>query len=416
MQVRQYQAVIIGGGAAGLAAAVRLDQCGISAAVIEREEYLGGILLQCIHNGFGLHEFGQELTGPEYAERFSSLVESSNIDVFCNTTAMSLESSDGKHRLDAYSATHGVIRFETQTVVLAMGCRERNRGNVGISGTRPAGVFTAGLAQRLVNIDGYMPGKDIVIVGSGDIGLIMARRMTWAGAKVHAVVEIMPYPSGITRNIVQCLHDFDIPLYLSHIVSEIKGKDRVEGVRITPLVDGVSDSTSSFEIECDTILLSVGLVPDNELSRKAGITISNDTNGAFVDSNLMTNVEGVFACGNVLHVHDLVDYVSQEARRCADAVVGHLNGNRSAAEVSVTAGANLKYILPNKVDPNQSNRLLGRPLIVKNNAKCVIRSGSKTLFEKKLRHVQPAEMIALDVDPQMLSDMTATDEIEVSLQ
>ena len=267
-----------------MAAAVKLDEAGIKTAVIEREEYLGGILLQCIHNGFGLHEFNEELTGPEYAERFSSRIESSNVDVFCDSTAMSLENYNGNHLLDVYSAIYGVMRLETQAVILAMGCRERNRGNIGIPGTRPAGVFTAGLAQRLMNIDGYIPGKNVVIVGSGDIGLIMARRMTWAGVKVHGVVEIMPYPSGITRNIVQCLHDFNIPLYLSHIVSEIKGKDRVASVRITPLVDGQADDSKSFEINCDTILLSVGLIPDNELSCKAGVEISKDTNGAFVDS------------------------------------------------------------------------------------------------------------------------------------
>jgi pyruvate/2-oxoglutarate dehydrogenase complex dihydrolipoamide dehydrogenase (E3) component len=303
--------------------------------------------------------------------------------------------------------------FEAPTIILAMGCRERNRGNIGIPGTRPAGVYTAGLAQRLINIEGYMPGKDIVIIGSGDIGLIMARRMTWAGAKVHGVIEILPYPSGLTRNIVQCLNDFNIPLYLSHAVSQIIGKDRVEGIIVNKIIDGVVNKNESFRIDCDTVLLSVGLIPDNELSLKADIQINDSTGGAIIDANLMTNISGIFACGNVLHVHDLVDNVSQESQRCADAVKKYLNGKTDSKQIPVDVGMNLKYVLPNKVDCTMENILLSRPLIVKDKAKLILKTGEKIIFEKKYRRVQPSEMISLEVGPELLKDFKR---IEVSLR
>ncbi|MCL2267477.1 MAG: NAD(P)/FAD-dependent oxidoreductase, partial [Treponema sp.] len=311
MKEIQYDSVVIGGGAAGMAAALELESRGFSCAIIEREDHLGGILMQCIHNGFGLHEFKEELTGPEFAERFIERVIKSKIAVYLNTTVIKFAPDSA---LDCVSPS-GVMRITCRAVLLAMGCRERNRGNIRIPGSRPAGVFTAGLAQRLVNIEGYIPGKEVVIIGSGDIGLIMARRMSWAGCKVKAVVEIMPYPAGLTRNIVQCLDDFNIPLYLSSQTTGIFGNDRVEGIEVTPVENGIPAKEKSFNIKCDTVLLSVGLVPENELSRAAGIELNSVTNGPLVDSSLMTNIEGVFACGNVLHVHDLADWVCEESRR-----------------------------------------------------------------------------------------------------
>jgi NADPH-dependent 2,4-dienoyl-CoA reductase/sulfur reductase-like enzyme len=318
MRELQYDAVVIGGGAAGMAAALELEESGFTCAIIEREDHLGGILMQCIHNGFGLHEFSEELTGPEFAERFIERVTKSKIAVYLNTTVIRFSADHAPfsgsrsplnipHKEIYCASPSGAMRIQSSAVLLAMGCRERNRGNVRIPGSRPAGIFTAGLAQRLVNIEGYIPGKEVVIIGSGDIGLIMARRMSWVGCKVKAVVEIMPYPAGLTRNIVQCLRDFDIPLYLSSQTTGVFGNDRVEGIEVTPMENGILVPQKSFRIDCDTVLLSVGLVPENELSKAAGVELNSVTNGPVVDSSLMTNTDGVFACGNVLHVHDLVD-------------------------------------------------------------------------------------------------------------
>ena len=274
-----FDAVVIGGGAAGMAAALELDSRGNSVLILDREESLGGILMQCIHNGFGLIEFDEELTGPEFAQRFEEKLQTRNIQVLLKTMVLDIREENDHKVIYAVSPKQGMMRIEARAIVLAMGCRERNRGNIRIPGTRPAGIYTAGLAQRLVNIEGYIPGKDVVIIGSGDIGLIMARRMSWSGCKVHAVIEILPYPSGLTRNIVQCLNDFGIPLYLSHLVTNIYGKDRVEGIEVTPIEAGALMSEKAFRIECDTVLLSVGLVPENELSRNAGIEIQPSTNG-----------------------------------------------------------------------------------------------------------------------------------------
>ena len=413
---REYDAVVIGGGAAGMAAAVALHERGLRAAILEREEELGGILYQCIHSGFGLTRFGEELTGPEYAERERARVEAAGLDVFTETTALAIERDGRRKIVRACSARLGVARLSCGAIVLAMGCRERNRGNVGIPGARPAGVFTAGLAQRLINIDGYVPGRSAVIVGSGDIGLIMARRLRWIGARVEAVIEIMPYPSGTTRNIVQCLHDFDIPLYLSHAVTRIQGADRVEGVEVAPLVDGNPDRPRSFEIPCDTILLSVGLIPENELSRSFGVKINPDTGGPRVDADLMTNVDGVFACGNVLHVHDLVDWVSEEAAACGEAVSRYLSGGETRKRLPVVAGANVKYVVPNEADIGRGSRLAFRSMIVKNDAVLEARLGDRVVLKKKLRHVQPSEMIHLTVKPEHLAGAAAGDVLEISLR
>ncbi len=394
---KTYDAVIIGGGSAGMAAAAVIAQRGFSCAIVERESGLGGILTQCIHNGFGLHYFKEELSGPEFAERFERTIAGLSLDVFLDTTVMEVDEEGDKKVVFGYSKIYGIVKMSTRSVVLAMGCRERNRGNIGTPGTRPSGVFTAGLAQRLVNIDGYIPGKDVVIVGSGDIGLIMARRMTWVGASVKAVIEIQPYPAGLTRNIVQCLTDFGIPLYLSHVDSEIRGKDRVESVLVSPLKDGVPDDDASFVIPCDTVLLSVGLVPDNEISKKFGVMINPETGGAFVDAWLMTSVRGVFACGNVLHVHDLVDYVCEEAERCAGFVCSFLKGESLPRQIRVRGGSNVKYTVPNQCSPEHENRIYLRPLVVKNKAELVVACDGEVLKTRRLAHVQPSEMISVEL-------------------
>ncbi|MBN2553279.1 MAG: FAD-dependent oxidoreductase [Spirochaetales bacterium] len=398
MREKRSDVVVVGGGSAGLAAACRIAAEGYSVTILERENELGGILNQCIHNGFGLQRFKEDLTGPEYAERFiEEAGKQSGIDVLLETTA--LEVSPGLvHTVYGYSRHGGVTRIDARSIVLAMGCRERNRGNIGIPGTRPSGVFTAGLAQRLINIDGYIPGRRAVILGSGDIGLIMARRLTWVGVKVLGVIEIQSYPSGLTRNIVQCLNDFAIPLHLSHTVSEIRGRDRVEGVTVVPMVDGRAVPEKSFDLECDTILLSVGLIPDNELSRKFGVCLNPETGGAFVDGGLMSCVPGVFACGNVLHVHDLVDYVSEESERCASFVIEYLEDKYLMKHHPVAAGANVKYVVPNRYLPGRDNRFYLRSLIVKNKAELVVTLGGQPLKSRKLAHVQPSEMVSFQLD------------------
>lgn len=400
MNSLQYDAVVIGGGAAGMAAAAEIASHSHSVALIERDPVPGGILLQCIHNGFGLHEFKQELTGPEYAERWEQLIGQQNIDLFCDTTVLELndsaeEQARGKTML-CVSPARGMFQINADAVVLATGCRERNRGGIRIPGTRPAGVYTAGLAQRMVNLEGYLPGRDVVIVGSGDIGLIMARRLTWSGCRVHAVVEIQPYPSGLTRNISQCLNDFHIPLYLSHVVSAIRGKHRVQSVEITPLVDGRAAAEKSFSIDCDTLLLSVGLIPSHELARSMGAEINPLTNGPVVDSRMMTTVPGLFACGNVLHVHDLVDFVSAESRRTGSHVAQYLAGYRPELQLRIKAGSNIRYVAPGAFNPARPEIVYFRPMVVKNNAVVQVLLNTDVIKEYKKPHVQPSEMIEID--------------------
>ncbi len=404
MKNDKYDVVIIGSGAAGLAAAKFLGTKGAKTAVFDRENTPGGILNQCIHNGFGLHYFKEELTGPEYADRFvEQVTKISNIKMFMETTVMDIENNGEYKNLYAYSKRYGVQKVKTKVVLLAMGARERNRGNIGIPGTRPSGIFTAGLAQRFVNIDGINPGKEIVIVGSGDIGLIMARRMTWVGAKVKAVIEIQPYPSGLTRNIVQCLNDFNIPLYLSHVVSKIYGTERIEGVEVTPIENGMLITEKSFNIDCDTLLLSVGLIPENELSKKIGIKINPETKGAFVDSNLMTTVDGIFSAGNVLHIHDLVDFVTMEAERAAESMIKYIEGKLKRKMYKTSNGPNVKYVIPNKYDPSEKTTFFLRSLIVKNNAKLIVNLNDSTILEKRLIHVQPSEMLSISIPKEKLT-------------
>ena len=342
--------VIVGGGPAGLAAAIAAakEDNTLDILILERDHELGGILNQCIHNGFGLHTFNEELTGPEYAARFEAQLDDLGIRYMLDTMVLDVASDS----VTAVNGKEGVFIVDCGAVVLCMGCRERPRGALNIPGLRPAGVFTAGTAQRLVNIEGYMPGKEVVILGSGDIGLIMARRMTLEGAKVKAVCELMPYSGGLKRNIVQCLDDFDIPLLLSHTVVDIKGKERVSSVVIAE-VDERSKPIpgTEQEISCDTLLLSCGLIPENELSREAGVEINPATNGPVVNESFETSIPGVFACGNVLHVHDLVDYVSEESGRAGRAAARYVKnkGNGSGPVIQVKNGAGVRYTVPSTV-------------------------------------------------------------------
>lgn len=415
MKQLTFDAVVVGGGAAGMAAALELDARGHSVLILEREDTLGGILMQCIHNGFGLIEFNEELTGPEFAQRFEEKVKGRNIQASLRTTVLDIREEEGRRVVYAVSPSQGMMRIDSRAVILAMGCRERNRGNIRIPGTRPAGIYTAGLAQRLVNIEGYIPGKDVVIIGSGDIGLIMARRMTWSGCKVHAVIEILPYPSGLTRNIVQCLNDFGIPLYLSHLVTDIYGKDRVEGIEVTPIESGALMHEKAFKIACDTVLLSVGLVPENELSRNAGIEIQPTTNGPWVDSMLMTSLPGVFACGNVLHVHDLVDYVVEEARRAGANAAAWISGYRPSREIRIKTGPNIRYVLPARLNPERENRLYMRSLVVKNDARLEVRLDGNVVRSRKLAHVQPSEMLSLTLGPEDVAAAGRDSVVEIAL-
>lgn len=351
--MKTYDIVVVGGGPAGLAAAISARENGIEdVLIIERDRELGGILNQCIHNGFGLHTFKEELTGPEYADRFIQRVLEMNIDYKLETIVLDI---DQNKRVTAMNREEGVFVIDAKAVILAMGCRERPRGALNTPGYRPAGIYSAGTAQRLVNMEGYMPGRTVVILGSGDIGLIMARRMTLEGAKVKTVAELMPYSGGLKRNIVQCLEDYGIPLKLSHTVIEIKGKERVEGVVIAQVDEkGRPIKGTEEEIECDTLLLSVGLIPENELSRECGIDLDPVTKGPVVTDSLETNVEGIFACGNVLHVHDLVDYVSEEAVLAGKHAAEYAKGNAGKADHMVPLhGENgVRYTVPQSIAPD----------------------------------------------------------------
>lgn len=351
--MKNYDIVIIGGGPAGLAAAVSAKKNGIdSILILERDKELGGILNQCIHNGFGLHTFKEELTGPEYAQRFIDQVNALGIECFLNTMVMDISH---EKVVTAMNRTDGLFEIQAKAVILAMGCRERSRGALNIPGYRPAGIYSAGTAQRLVNMEGLMPGREVVILGSGDIGLIMARRMTLEGAKVKVVAELMPYSGGLKRNIVQCLDDYGIPLKLSHTVVDIKGKERLEGVTLAEVdKTGKPIPGTEEEYSCDTLLLSVGLIPENELSRGMGVEMSGVTSGPVVNESLETNIKGVFACGNVLHVHDLVDFVSEEAATAGKNAAAYVKGERgsgSGREIRLNPVDGVRYTVPVSIDP-----------------------------------------------------------------
>ncbi len=348
--MKHVQLAVVGAGPAGMAAARAARESGIRDVVIlERGSVTGGILPQCIHNGFGLHRFKEELTGPEYAQRDLALLQQAGAAILCDTTVLSISS---ERRIEAVGRESGYLSFTADAVILAMGCRERTAGAISLAGSRPSGIFCAGTAQRYINIEGYMVGKKAVVLGSGDIGLIMARRMTLEGAKVEAVVELMPHSNGLTRNVVQCLEDYDIPLYLSHTVKRVHGDARVTGVTIVRVDENrLPVAGTEFDIDCDTLLLSVGLIPENELSKTAGVALDPRTNGAAVDENMQTEVEGIFACGNVLHVHDLVDFVSAEGEKAGKAAAAYLkNGVLGKRDfISVENGSGVGYTVPQRI-------------------------------------------------------------------
>ena len=412
--MENHDIVIIGGGPAGMAAAVAAYDAGCKDVVIlDREPKLGGILMQCIHNGFGLHKLGRELTGPEYAAVYEAKVTERGIRVYSEATVTSVTAD---HVVTAQSR-EGILKFHAKAVILAMGCRERSRGALNICGSRPAGIYSAGTAQKFVNCLGYQVGKRVVILGSGDIGLIMARRMSFEGAKVEAVCEVMPYSGGLTRNIVQCLEDFDIPLYLSTTVVQIHGNKRLEGVTIAQ-VDGnrnVLEETKRY-IPCDTLLLSVGLIPENELTRSAGIPIDPITNGAFVDENCQTQVPGIFACGNVLQVHDLVDYVSEEAERAGIGAVRYVCGLLNAeAAVETKPGFGVRYVLPQTFHPGKEDvSLFLRVTQPFGRVRFSVKDGDKVLSAVTRLKATPGEMEKLTIKAERMKDIQGP--VTVSLE
>ena len=420
--MKEYELVIIGGGPAGLAAAVAARKAGIQdVLILERDNELGGILNQCIHNGFGLHTFKEELTGPEYAGRFIEQVKELEIPYKLNTMVMDLAADK---TVTAMNREDGLFQLHPKAVILAMGCRERPRGALGIPGYRPAGIYTAGTAQRLVNMEGFMPGRKVVILGSGDIGLIMARRMTLEGAEVKVVAELMPYSGGLKRNIVQCLDDFGIPLKLSHTVVDIKGKKRVEGITLAKVENGKPIPGTEEFYECDTLLLSCGLIPENELSRSADVALSPLTNGPLVGEDLQTNIPGIFAAGNVLHVHDLVDFVSEEAAAAGRHAAAYIQGgckNEQAKEIKVVCEGGVRYSVPVRICPDHLAddamvTLRFRVANVYKNKKIVVYAGDEVIFSRKRPVLAPGEMETVLLKAKALKAHGDIDHITVTLE
>lgn len=397
--------VIIGGGPAGMSAAIAAYEQGIKdILILERDDSLGGILKQCIHNGFGLHKFKEELTGPEYAFKYEEKVRELKIPFKLNT--MVLDITPNKI-ITATNSTDGIFNIEAKAIILAMGCRERSKGALNIPGTRPAGIFSAGTAQKFVNIDGYMPGKEVVILGSGDIGLIMARRMTLEGAKVKAVCELMSYSGGLARNIEQCLNDFDIPLKLSHTVVEIHGDKRVTGVTIARVDENRKPISETKEyIPCDTLLLSVGLIPENELSKSADIELSNITSGAIVNQDRETSVEGIFACGNVLHVHDLVDFVSEEAEIAGLSAANYIKGQEEEkTNITITTDGKVRYTVPSIITILKDVKVYFRVSDVFKNVNILVKNNENIIIKKKKAKVAPGEMEAIVIKKEQLANI-----------
>lgn len=407
--------VIIGGGPAGMAAALGAYRAGIKdLIIIERDDCLGGILNQCIHNGFGLHTFNEELTGPEYAERYRNQIDELKIPYLLNTVVINLENKV----VTAMNSEQGTFTIKAKAIILAMGCRERSRGALNIPGYRPSGIYSAGTAQYFVNIDGYMPGNEVVILGSGDIGLIMARRMALEGANVKMVVELMPYSSGLKRNIVQCLDDYNIPLKLSHTIIDIEGKDRLEAVIVAAVDENLNVIEESKErVTCDTLLLSVGLIPANEISTKASVKLSNLTKGPIVDDYLQTNQEGIFACGNVLHVHDLVDYVSNEATLAGKHAAKYIQGEIGAGkEVSIDYNGGIRYLVPSAIHLDNQQDVIVRfrvDNVYQNRYLSLYIDGIRLLHQRKLV-LAPGEMEQLVIKSEWLKQ--SIDKILITLE
>lgn len=409
--MRQTDVVIIGGGPAGLAAAVRLWEKGVrDILILEREHFLGGILRQCIHDGFGLTRFGETLSGPEYAARFISQVTEMGIPYITDTTVIDIS----RERLVTASSREGILEIQARAVVLTMGCRERTRGAISIPGQRPAGVLTAGVAQSYINLQNKMVGREVVILGSGDIGMIMARRMTLEGAHVQAVFEVQPYASGLPRNIEQCLNDYGIPLYLSHTVTEIKGEERLKAVVVSQVDERMQPVPGTErEYACDTLILSVGLIPENELSLAAGVKLDERSKGAVVDEHHQTSVPGIFAAGNVLQVHDLVDFVSMEAESLADSVVGYLEAGKLAeCGLEVKTDGNVTHTIPQRISGTEDFKLSLRVRKPVKNACIRLSQSGDVILEKKMPKAIPAEMIQIPVKAEKLN---REEDLEVSV-
>lgn len=389
--------IIIGGGPAGLAAAVKLKECGIEdIVIIEREKKLGGILRQCIHDGFGLTRFKETLSGPEYAQRFIDEAKQKDIECIVDTTVIDLTHDKKVIAVNK----NGLLEYEAKAVILTMGCRERTRGAISIPGSRPAGVYTAGVSQSYINLQNTMVGKKVIILGSGDIGLIMARRMTLEGAKVEAVFEILPYASGLPRNISQCLDDYNIPLYLSHTVTKIKGKSRIEGISVSEVDENMQIIEGTEKnYDCDTLILSVGLIPENELSLKAGVVLDNNTKGPIVNENYETSVDGIFVAGNVLHVHDLVDFVSLEGERLATSVANYINDNKlPKCEINIVKDNNIGHTIPQKISGENDFVLSMRVRKPIKNAEIEILQDDNIVRTIKMKKAIPAEMIQIEIN------------------
>ena len=398
-----YDVIVIGGGPAGLAAAISAVENGAkNTLILERDARLGGILLQCIHNGFGLHYFGEELTGPEYAARFSNKVEDMGIEYKVNTMVLSVEDG-GQKTVSAINSIDGLMNLKTKSVVISTGCRERTRGALVIPGTRPAGIFTAGSAQRFVNIDGYLPGKKVVILGSGDIGLIMARRMTLEGAEVKMVCEVMDFSAGLQRNITQCLDNFNIPLHLSTTVVKIHGKDRVTGVTIAKVDDHRKPVPGTEQyVECDTLLLSVGLIPENEIANAAHISMDPVTKGPYVNQMMETNISGIFACGNSVHVHDLVDFVTQSSKiagKYAALYAQNADSVKEEKQIAIMPGNRVRYTVPQHISVPFEDKtdIMFRVTDSYKNITIKVYDGSKVLASKRKMVVRPGEMQTIEL-------------------